>query len=373
MQISLLVPDMPKANDILPYLHQIDANKHYTNFGPLNNELEWRLKNSLIQPEKSGSNELHITTVSNATVGLELIFAALDLPSKGKALVPALTFPATATALLRQGLTPVFSDVDSETWLMTPMLAKEALRIHPDICLIVVVAAFGLPVDSTQWDDFTVETGIPVVVDAAGAFGNQCIGNNIHLVFSLHSTKSLGGGEGGFIATKNSTLIKKIRTLSNFGIDLSHEGYISIPGTNAKLSEYHAAVTLAALDRWQERRTLRIDLLQYYIQALNNLFEKNQIQIQKDTHHYAHSLLPIYFKYFTDVSIIADYLTRKNIQTRRWYYPLLPNHPAFFNYKKIGELNSASKIINSLLGLPFHLSLQKKEIDYIALCINEVV
>jgi dTDP-4-amino-4,6-dideoxygalactose transaminase len=372
MTIKLLVPDMPNADELLPYLRQIDANRHYTNYGPLNTLLEAQLAARMLRP--SGYEcPLHITTVANATVGLEVTFQALGLPKGAKVLMPSLTFPATASAAIKQCLNPVFSDIDAESWLLTPAMARDALETYPDIKLIVPVAAFGVPVSAQDWDQFVVDTGIPVVVDAAGAFGNQQVGKKIHVVFSLHATKALGGGEGGFIATYNQELIARIRILSNFGINPDEDGKIFIAGTNAKMSEYHAAVTLAALDRWSQRQQLRKDLLDTWLFKLAPLILQDHVRIQAGMNDYSLTLLPLHFHRIGYASKLAALLAQKNIQTRRWYCPLVPHHPAFASYAVVGDLSFASKLSNELLGVPFHLELSEDDIDYVTNAISESV
>lgn len=361
--ISVLIPDMPKANDLLPYLHQIDLNRQYTNFGPLNQELESRLE-AYIASQSTIDEKLYITTVANATLGLESVFSLLGLSVDAKVLVPALTFPATATAILRHKLTPLFSDVDPHSWLMTPEIARSAVAQGHRIDLVVPVAAFGVPQDVLGWDLFTEETGIPVVIDAAGAFSNQTVGKKTHVIFSLHATKSLGGGEGGFIATRDVELCNKIRIFSNFGLE-KQGGEIAISGTNAKLSEYHAAVALASLDTWEVRQALRKKLLHYWLERLLPLRESAQIITQYTMEQYAHSLLPLRFKNTHCMTALADYLLDKKIQTRRWYYPLLPNHPCFSSYPLASDISIAQQLSQELLGLPFHIHLQLTEIDYI--------
>jgi dTDP-4-amino-4,6-dideoxygalactose transaminase len=363
--ISLLIPDMPKTDEILPYLRRIDVNRQYTNFGPLNKELEHRLK-TFLSPSTAApiSDNLHITTLANATLGLEAIFSCLRLPKNAKVLVPALTFPATATAVLRQGMTPVFSDIHPKSWLMTPEIAKQALEKNSLIDLVVPVAAFGVPQPTQEWDRFIDETGVPVVIDAAGAFGNQYASQKTHLVFSLHATKSLGGGEGGFIATTDQALIERIRTASNFGIDAKQYGQITCPGTNAKLSEYHAAVTLAALDRLHLRQPLRMKLLNEWLTQLSPFLEHGKITIQQHMEKYSHSLLPLRFQSHINIPHLATCLAEKNIQTRRWYYPLLPRHPGFSGSEVVGNISAAEKLAEELLGLPFHLDLETTDINY---------
>src|SRR5689334_13977749 len=101
-RIPLLVPDMPSADELLPYLRRIDASRWYTNFGPLVDELERELRESLGEASQAA-----LTTVANCTLGLELALAASGLAPGARVLLPALTFVATGMAVRRAGYTPV--------------------------------------------------------------------------------------------------------------------------------------------------------------------------------------------------------------------------------------------------------------------------
>lgn len=257
--IPLLIPDIPTADEILPFLREIDAARHYTNFGSLVQRLEQLIARELGRPAPA------VTTVANCTLGLELSLTALRLKPGGTVLVPALTFVATASAVSRAGLVTALADIDEHSWLLTPQIAREA-KASADLACIIPVAAFGCPHSAESWDDFTRETGIPVLIDAAGAFGNQAIGRTTAVAYSFHATKALGIGEGGLVAARDAEFIARVRQLSNFGIDVS-TGLALQEGTNAKLSEFHAAVGLAALMTWGARCEARSRLHRDYTET----------------------------------------------------------------------------------------------------------
>ena len=214
MNIPLLVPSMPTAQELLPWLEKIDHNRWYTNYGPLNAQFERELARII-----PCAGELALTTVSNCTVGLELALTELGLAPGARVLIPAITFVATGTSVLRAGFVPVLADVDPDTWLMTPDIARRALAQGP-LDAVMPVSTFGLAQDVAARDEFSDQTGLPVVIDAAGAMGNQGVGRRTTVVFSLHATKSLGCGEGGVVASRDAGLIGRIRRATNFGIDL---------------------------------------------------------------------------------------------------------------------------------------------------------
>src|SRR5262249_19336682 len=117
---------------------------------------------------------------------------------------------------------------------------------------VMPVAPFGRPIDGARWDAFRADTGVPVVIDAAAGF-DSLIPGPTPAVVSLHATKVLGTGEGGFVVSTDAALVRRVRIASNFGIDPNRQSVIA--ATNAKMSEYHAAVGHAALDEWSGTRS----------------------------------------------------------------------------------------------------------------------
>lgn len=214
-RLPLLLPSMPSADALLPFLRRIDANRQYTNFGPLCLEFEACLAQRL--PVRDGG--WSVTTMANATLALELALQAMDLAPGARVLLPAITFVASATAVLRRGLVPVIADVDDGAWLLTPAIATAALDGGIAFDAVMPVATFGAAQDAAAWNDFARRTGLPVLVDAAGAFGNQSPGERIDVVYSFHATKAFGAGEGGAIVSASAARVERARRLANFGID----------------------------------------------------------------------------------------------------------------------------------------------------------
>ncbi|MCK5877230.1 MAG: DegT/DnrJ/EryC1/StrS family aminotransferase [Candidatus Marithrix sp.] len=341
--ISLLVPDLPTIEELLPWLKCIDNNKWYSNFGPLVQEFELKLTELL---------NANLTTVSSGTSALELSLLALNIPTNSKVLLPAFTFPATATVIKRVGLQPIFTDIDPDTWLLTPTIARQVLnKISYDV--VIPVTTFGHPQPADEWDKFSNDTEITVLIDAASSFGNQPIGKFCITTFSFHATKPFGIGEGGLVVANSAEFIQQVRKLSNFGFE---NGVIIKPGSNAKLSEYHAAVGLVQLERWLKIMQRRKLIWNIY----KNHLDITTLQSMPEDH------IPA----ILSVRVKDDLLTldKQQIQTRRWYYPPLHKHPAFVDIPKFAPEESNYLPITenlSLLGLPFHTSLTEDDIIYI--------
>lgn len=348
---------MPSAEALLPYLRQIDANRKYTNFGPLNSEFEQRLIERTAPTLTPGN----VTSVSNCTLGLELALQAHGLRAGARVLIPAITFVATATSVVRAGMIPVISDVDPTSWLLTPELAFSACRAHK-LDAVMTVATFGCPHDVTAWDAFTRETNVPTIIDAAGAYGNQSIGTSTDVVFSFHATKSFGAAEGGAVFSGSKERIASIRHLANFGIDTTISQLRTI-GTNAKMSEYHCAIGLASFDAWEETKRERRALYARYLAMLRRLCPQIDFQLKPDDGVYP--LMSVLLPTVAKASVVAERLSRANIETRRWYCPGLHLHPALAAAPRTRVLAVAEDIGERILGLPFFIGLTDAQLEHI--------
>lgn len=357
-RIPLLVPDIPAPNYLLPWLEKIHAARHYSNFGPLVCELESRFAQQFALPQA------HITTVANATLGLELVLQALALEPGARILVPAFTFVATVTAVLRAGHIPVLADVDAHNWLLTPDIARQAC-LHQQFGAVLPVATFGMPHDMQAWQQFEEETGIPVVIDAAAAYGSQWLqGVSGTLVFSLHATKSLPAIEGGVVVSSRPGLAAKVRQLSNFGINLDvrsslPSGALATTGTNAKMSEYHAAVCLASLQIWeqrsQQRQALHADLMVEMTHATEQVLVWQKPGAAGGVR--APTLLCAQFPDEVARNLAEQSLAAANITTRRWYQPLLSDMAVLKQCCETLEVPNAQQLSCTLLGLPFFMGI----------------
>lgn len=364
--IPLLIPHMPETCQILPYLEQIDTNRSYTNFGPLNSVLETRLAEDLAH--LSGPRPLNVTTVSNCTVGIELALQALKLQPGARVLMPGITFVATATAAARVGLTPVFSDVDPDSWILTPEIAKRALR-DMRIDAVVPVSTFGCPQPTPGWDKFTEDHGVPVVIDAAGAYGNQGAGVTTDVVFSFHATKSFGAGEGGAVVSSVASRIAEIRKLANFGIDTSIAMLTGV-GTNAKMSEYHCAIALASFDMWDATKSKRQALYAKYYEFVERAH--TGVTFQRKPADGIYPLFPVLLPPGQLASAAAAKFSESGIETRRWYCPPLYQHPALQGSLKSATTTVADDIGQRIIGLPFFLAMNEAHISRITNALSRI-
>jgi dTDP-4-amino-4,6-dideoxygalactose transaminase len=189
--------------------------------------------------------------VANGTDALVIVLDALGVGPGDEVICPAFTFYATAESIVRRGATPVFADVDPATMNLDP--PDVADRITPRTKAIMPVHLFGRPAPLPE----LAELGVPIVEDAAQAFGSPAIATTgVASTFSFYPTKNLFGlGDGGLIAVQDEELADRIRLLRFHGsrdkVDFQLVGY------NSRLDELQAAalrIFLRHLDEWTRQR-----------------------------------------------------------------------------------------------------------------------
>jgi dTDP-4-amino-4,6-dideoxygalactose transaminase len=357
--IPVARPFMPTAERILPYLEQIDAGRWYSNFGPLVSAFEARLAERFVQPTR-------VVTVANGTLGLTLALKALGTRPGQLCALPSWTFVASAHAVLQAGLVPWFLDVDPETWMLDPPAVRAALAKAPgEVGAVIPVCAFGRMADLDAWALFQAETGVPVLADAAAAF-DAIDDAPVPAMVSLHATKVLGAGEGGFLAVRDEALAQRIFELTTFGFRRSRIS--QQPAFNAKLSEYAAAVGQASLDGWPAAR------LRYLLAA-----QRVRIALMD---------APVGFQpgwgsdWVSTTCVVAlpdgaadaveVALKASGVDTRRWWGHGCHTCPAFADAPRMA-LPVTERLAASTIGLPFALDLEAEEIDQVATALRQAL
>jgi len=348
--VPIARPLLPSAEAIRPYLERIDKTRIYSNFGPLARELEARLAGHF------GLSSDCAVSAANATLALTSTLAAMTHGEQGVCLLPSWTFCASAHAVIAAGLKPHFLDVDPASWLLTPELVERALGEVANVRAIMPVAPFGAPVALASWEELTLRTGIPVVIDAAAAFAEQQVGD-VPVVFSLHATKILGAGEGGMVLVRNPHLIAEITKRLNFGFYNVRSA--SVAAFNGKMSEYAAAVGLASFDGWEETRMAWSQLLTRYEHEL----DLRGIRRTRPLNPGLTSTLVYSFP--KDARHLSARLTEVGIGNIRWYADGCHAEPAFSAYSA-GDLPVTKALASSCLGLPFYLDLDERTLSQIA-------
>lgn len=365
--IPVLRPKLPVAAKLLPYLERIDANRIYSNWGPLVNELSERLCKKFTIP--SGSVVCANSGMS-ALVGAILAAAGPASAKRPLAIVPDFTFTATGLAVQQCGYQVVIADCRADTWTFTP----EDLLAHPDLLkqvgLVVPVAPFGRPFKQAPWHRFQKRTGIPVVIDAAASFESILAQPKQHLgpipiVLSFHATKSFATGEGGCVIMTDEVLAGKVEQCLNFGFFGSRNS--EVRGINGKMSEYAAAVGLAELDRWNQKHRRMSRIFNNYERA----FAQREIQSRLwASPNVASCYILLQCDSKVQAEVVKGALLSVGIDTRFWYGDGLGTQNAFKDSLRLGVAAPRLVVPKTLLGLPVPLDLTGTQVQRICTIIS---
>lgn len=322
------------------------------------------------------SGATHVVALSNATLALELLLSTL--PRHSYVIAPSYTFIATTTAILRAGLRPIFVDVTEHFKIdfnhLRQILADcRAKQLH--VTAIMPVNLYGgMDIDPALFELATAHN-LKVFYDSAHTLGTSCQVYGDAEVFSLHATKLVNGFEGGLVATNNAQLAIRLRQLRNFNYLTPHTGPIKnsegefVPfcpadeeqgiysyGTNAKLSEIHAAMALSNLNHIGE-------LIAHY----KANYERYRLLInQRLGYEVVQEIGP-----FTNYSYVVcrhpkrdailDHLKTHEIFARKYFYHLTHQQ---FGYQPL--VPTSAQLVQEVFCLPTGLTIDADDVAFIA-------
>ncbi|EJF0894279.1 dTDP-4-amino-4,6-dideoxy-D-glucose aminotransferase VioA, partial [Escherichia coli] len=236
--IPVTQPSLPELAEFMPYLEKIWKNKWLTNNGPFHQELEEKLCEFL--------GVQHISLFNNATIALITALQALRIT--GEVITTPYSFVATSHAILWNGLTPVFVDIENDGYNIDYRKIEQA--ITPKTSAILPVHCYSTPCEVEEIQKIADNYGLKVIYDAAHAFGVNFKGQSLLnygdlSILSFHATKVFNTFEGGAIISPDAKTKLRIDRLKNFGI--ADELTVTAPGINGKMSEINAAFGLVQL------------------------------------------------------------------------------------------------------------------------------
>jgi len=356
--IQVTKPHLPDKAKYKKYIDEIYDRCQLTNHGILVKELERRLAEYLNLDE--------IILVANGTMALNIAYRALEI--KNEVITSPFSFVATTNSLIAGGLTPIFSDIDSNSFNIDPSLI--ASKVNKKTTAIVPVHSFGNACDVEAIEEIGKNNNLKIIYDAAHAFDVNYKKKNLLnygdiSTLSLHATKLFHTIEGGAIIVNDKTLIKKVRRLIDFGYDKS--GMILNAGINAKMNEFEAAMGLCVLDDIISIKANRKKLFDFYSRELGK-FLTFQLWNKHASQNYAYC--PIIFRDEEQLLKTQKKLNENSIFPRRYFYPSLD----LLSYvRQAQKCEHSQNISKRILCLPLYdeLSLTdaKRITDIIKKCI----
>jgi dTDP-4-amino-4,6-dideoxygalactose transaminase len=290
------------------------------------------------------------------------------LKGKSLCLVPSFTFVATIHAIRNAGLEPLLADISPLTLALSPDYVRE---LDPDVldrlAAIVVVSPFGAPLDLAAWEELSIQTGIPVVVDAAAAITALPESSKIPVCVSLHATKTLAIGEGGAVISSDEGLISSITQQTSFGFAPGNNESM-IFGGNYRLSEYSCAIGIAALDQIAQKEVALFEVASSYIRSIKNS-GKQAVRLQDGFgDKWVSSTINLILSPETYENTIAN-LGKGGIPWRRWWGLGAGSHHAFKNCSAL-SLEATEEISRRVVGVPFYIGISDSDIDSVVECIS---
>ena len=364
-------PYLPDLAEFKRGIDEVWKNRWLTNNGPMVKKFHAELADYLKVPETN------LALFSNGTLALELGYYAMGL-SGGEVITTPFTFVATSHALKRIGASPVFADVDSETLCLDP--AKVEKLITPRTKAIVPVHVYGNVCDVEGFNRLSERYGIPVIYDAAHAFGIKCgdfggfggLDEDMSIgaygamsMFSFHPTKLFHSCEGGLLVFRDPALQQKLFDLRNFAI----HGELSCidVGSNAKMNELQGLMGLCCLKKIDEL----LDCRQKIYAAYKEVFASAGSRVRLLPYSANKAYVPVLFRdEATREKVYAGLKERCNVFSRRYFYPLLTDF-APYAYAK-GTCPIAEDAASRVLTLPTYYGLGLDVVRVIAENVEEL-
>jgi dTDP-4-amino-4,6-dideoxygalactose transaminase len=311
----------------------------------------------------------HAVAMSNGTVALMSILAGLGLGPGDEAITVAHTFAATANAILSTGATPVFVDVEPETWLIDAKRIEAAITARTRV--IVPVHLFGLVADMDLICAVADRHGLAVVEDAAQAHGatyrGRMAGSFGHGAFSLYATKNMTTAEGGFVTTDDDSLADWLRLYRNQGMRTRYD--FEILGYNFRLTDIAAAIGLIQLDKLDRNTARRQGIAAAYDDAFADLPVRVPPRPDGRTH--------VFHQYVVDVGEARDAIlasVREAGVGAEVYYPIPVHRQPYIRERGLhAELPVTDRAAATTLALPIFPGLTDDERGHVIAALRGAV
>ncbi len=352
--INVTRSSMPDFAEYCEEIKDIWESRWLTNNGVKHRQLESELCDYL----KVDNTTLFV----NGHLALEMVIAAMGLA--GEVITTPFTFASTTHAIVRNGLTPIFCDINPDDYTIDP--SKIESLITDKTTAIIPVHVYGNICDYKEIDRIAKKHNLKVIYDAAHAFGVEIDGQGVGSLgdasmFSFHATKVFNTIEGGAVTYKDETLKAKLNNLKNFGIKNAER--VTAIGGNAKMNEFAAAMGICNLRHIDEEIAKRKAVYETYVERLSNVEGIKLLKVQDGIKpNYAY--FPVVFDGYKYTRDEVDARLRENdIIARKYFYPLTNDFECYdFDATKTPVALDVSK---KVLTLPMYAGLSTEEVDKI--------
>lgn len=306
--------------------------------------------------------------VNSGTAGLHLGLLAVGVGAGDEVIVPSFTFAATGNSVALTGATPVFVDIEPDTFSLDPVAVAAA--ITPRTKGILPVHLYGHPARMDELEALAADRGVALYEDAAQAHGASLNGRPVgafgeFAMFSLYPTKNMTSGEGGMVTTATAEIARQVKLLRNQGMERQYEN--EVIGFNARMTDIHAAigrVQLTKVDAWTKTRQQNAAFLDANLRG---------VVIPP----VAEGAVHVYHQYTVRVTEDRDGFVRALKDEHQVgagvYYPI-PNHrlPSLASYAPGLDLPETERAAGEVVSLPVHPSLSQGDLERIVTAVNAV-
>ena len=357
IKINVTRSSMPSFEEYCEEINSIFDSKWLTNMGPKHNEFKDKAKGYL----KATNLELFV----NGHMALYTGIKAMELT--GEVITTPFTFLSTTNAIVQNGLTPVFCDIEPDTYTIDP--DKIEPLITEKTSAIIPVHVYGNVCDTDKIQKIADKYGLKVIYDAAHVFGVEKDGEGIGTfgdmsMFSFHATKVFNSIEGGCLTYKDKELTEKLCALRNFG--MYAEDNVPEDGMNCKMNEFQAAMGICNLRHVDEDIKKRGQAEAVYRKMLSEVSGIKLCPVQNNVKsNYAY--FPVVFdkKVFgKSRDEVAETLQKEDIFARKYFYPAV-NELECYKGKYRGETPIAKEISENVLTLPMFSELTEADVKRI--------
>ena len=358
--INVTRSSMPDFEEYCEEIKDLWDSHWLTNMGAKHKKLQVELESFLQVP--------HVALYTNGHLALENVIAAMNFPQGGEVTTTPFTFASTIHAIVRNGLVPVFCDVNDTDYTMD--VSKIESLITDKTCAIVPVHVYGNICDVEGIKAIADKYSLKVIYDAAHAFATTYKGVNVAnfgdaSMFSFHATKVFNTIEGGAVTFDDDSLVQLLNDLKNFGIRGAEE--VAYVGGNAKMNEFQAAMGLCNLRHINEEIAKRKAVVEHYRKRLSGIDGIILCKEQQDViSNYAY--FPVVFKdYKYTRNEIFEKLKEKEIVARKYFYPLANDYECYkgLPYGDSSKTPVAKFIADRVLTLPLYADLSIDDVDKI--------
>lgn len=312
----------------------------------------------------------YLLTVSNGTIALYVTLKALGVGRNDEVIVPDFTFFATASTVVLAGATPVFADIDLETYTLNPASVEELITDRTKA--IVVVHLYGHPAKMDEILRIAREHGLYVIEDCAQSHGAEYRGVKTGSIgdigaFSFYATKNLTMGEGGAISTKSKDVADFVRLYRNHGQRKRY--YHEVIGWNFRITNIQAAIGLQQLRKLDQMNSRRREIARLYRDELSSI-KSLRLPVEKLWAKHVYHQFTVWVEGDGARDRLAEYLREHGVQVGIHYPRPLHAQPALRKYFRTPCPN-AENASTHVLSLPMHPGLSDEDVLTVTKLVKE--